>query len=253
MQALISLASLDYKLQKKPALLVFLFFDIIVLFLLTMDLTQGHRYTIQQKLSFTMMLIFGILIVVLGFLQMRNTIYTPFVIRESDFGSPEGALFENEQVKLQSIDTDHDGLNDYEELNFYSTSPYLHDSDSDGVEDQTEIVNRTDPNCPEGKKCLTSENSVTTSTQGLTPVLGEQTGIGSDPGSIPPPQITDDLATLSRDPQKLREMMLRTGTMTKEELDSVSDSTILQLAQNLVAQQFGVTSTPASSSTAPSL
>ncbi len=213
-----------------------------------MDFTHEHRYTMQQKLSFTMLILFGIIIVVLGFLQMRNTIYTPFVIRSSDFNGGEGApLFENEQVKLQSIDTDHDGINDYEELNFYGTSPYLPDTDSDEIDDKTEIVNHTDPNCPEGQKCSIKENQATTSTQGIVPVLGEQTGIGSDPGDLSAaPGILDDLGALSKDPQKLREMMLRSGAVSRAELDKVDDATILQLAQGLVEQQFGVSSSTTS-------
>jgi hypothetical protein len=213
-----------------------------------MDFTHEHRYTMQQKLSFTMLILFGIIIVVLGFLQMRNTIYTPFVIRSSDFNGGEGApLFENEQVKLQSIDTDHDGINDYEELNFYGTSPYLPDTDSDEIDDKTEIVNHTDPNCPEGQKCSIKENQATTSTQGIVPVLGEQTGIGLDPGDLSAaPGILDDLGALSKDPQKLREMMLRSGAVSRAELDKVDDATILQLAQGLVEQQFGVSSSTTS-------
>ncbi len=218
-----------------------------------MDLTQEHRYTVQQKISFAMLILFGILIIVLGFLQMRNTIYTPFVIRESDFGNDgNAALFENEQVKLQSIDTDHDGINDYEELNFYSTSPYLPDTDSDSIDDKTEIANHTDPNCPEGKKCQTAETDIATSTPGIVPVLGEQTGIGSDPGiSNAPPQILDNLGELSKDPQKLRALMLRSGVVSKEELDRVDDATILQLAQGLVTQQFGVSATTSTSTSNP--
>ncbi len=213
-----------------------------------MDLTQQHRYTMQQKISFTMLVVFGIIIVVLGFLQMRNTIYTPFVIRSSDLTNSEGGvLFENEQVKLQSIDTDHDGINDYEELNFYGTSPYLPDTDSDGIDDKTEIINHTDPNCPEGQKCSIKENQATTSTQGIVPVLGEQSGIGSDPGDISAaPEILDNLGNLSKDPQKLREMMLRSGAVSRAELDKVDDATILQLAQGLVEQQFGISSSTTS-------
>ncbi len=221
-----------------------------------MDLTQGHKYTLQQKLSFTMLVVFGILIVVLGFLQMRNTIYTPFVIRSTDLAGPEvGALFESEQVKLQSIDTDHDGLNDYEELNFYSTSPYLPDSDSDGIEDKTEIVNHSDPNCPEGKKCQTAENFVTTSSPTFVSELGMQTGLGLDPGPAPDTSVSDvtgNLEVLSRDPAAMRKLMLQSGAISKEELDQVDDATILKMAQGLVEQQFGTsnTTTTVSSTTA---
>lgn len=216
-----------------------------------MDLNQEHRYTIQQKLSFTMLVVFGILIVVLGFLQMRNTIYTPFVIRASDLADPaNAALFENDQVKLQSIDTDHDGLNDYEELQFFGTSPYLPDSDSDGIADKVEIDNHTDPLCPEGKKCATEATSTSTA-QGITPVLGNETGIGQNPTTPAPASILSNLSSLSQDPQALRAMMLKTGSLSKEDLDKVDDATILQLAQNLISQQFGAGTVASSSTSTP--
>ncbi len=219
-----------------------------------MDLTQEHRYTMQQKLSFTLLVIFGILIVVLGFLQMRNTIYTPFVIRASDLEDPaSSALFQNDQVKLQSIDTDHDGLNDYEELNFYTTSPYLPDTDSDGIDDKMEISNRTDPICPEGQRCSSAASEPPTTTPSFVPV-GAQNGIGADPGEAAPAQILEDISKISKDPQTMRALMIRSGAVTKEELDQVDDATILKMAQELMIQKFGTpipTTTPTLTTSSP--
>lgn len=215
-----------------------------------MDETSAHRYSLQQKLSFTMLVLFGIIIVVLGFLQMRNTIYGPFVIRESDLAGPEtNALFESEEVRLQSIDTDQDAINDFEELQFFGTSPYLPDTDSDGVNDKKEIDAGTDPLCPEGKRCAQAGTEATTTFQGLVPVLGDKTDIGKDPGAPPSTDILGNLTNLSQDPAVLRELMLRSGAISKEELDKVDDATLLQLAQSLITQQFGVT--PTSTTTTP--
>ncbi len=51
-------------------------------------------------------------------------------------------------------DTDNDGLSDYDELYVYGTSAYLTDSDSDGVDDKTELVKNTDPNCSYRESCF---------------------------------------------------------------------------------------------------
>jgi len=54
---------------------------------------------------------------------------------------------------LKSKDTDADTISDYDELYSSRTSPYLKDSDGDGVADATEIQQGGDPNCPKGKTC----------------------------------------------------------------------------------------------------
>lgn len=58
---------------------------------------------------------------------------------------------------LRELDTDGDGLNDYDELYRYKTSPYISDSDSDSKDDKLEIDQGTDPNCPEGNTCSREE------------------------------------------------------------------------------------------------
>lgn len=50
-------------------------------------------------------------------------------------------------------DSDTDGLSDSDELLRFGTSPYLKDTDSDGILDPVEIKNRTNPLCPEGTTC----------------------------------------------------------------------------------------------------
>ena len=106
-----------------------------------------------QKTGFVLLLLFAILTISLGVLQLRNTIYGPFVVHLSDNFDPSASLLFNETLRLQQIDTDQDGLTDYEELSFYETSPYLPDTDSDGIDDKTEIDKGTDPLCVESSEC----------------------------------------------------------------------------------------------------
>ena len=48
--------------------------------------------------------------------------------------------------KVSYFDTDNDGLNDYDEINSYSTNPLKADSDKDGMSDYAELGAGTDPN-----------------------------------------------------------------------------------------------------------
>lgn len=59
-------------------------------------------------------------------------------------------------AELKTQDTDNDSLNDYDELYIYRSSPYLEDTDSDGMFDGEEVRSGSDPNCPKGQDCVGS-------------------------------------------------------------------------------------------------
>jgi len=93
-----------------------------------------------------------------------------------------GAKLEPSMAEMMLLDTDQDGLSDYEELYVFNTSPYLDDSDSDGLLDGAEVKNSTDPNCPQGQNCAaTSEPS--TDAEKLT--QSTDLNIEGDPLSLP--------------------------------------------------------------------
>ena len=81
----------------------------------------------------------------------------------------------DETTRLQQIDTDQDGIHDYEELNFYQTSPYLPDTDSDGISDKDEIDQGSDPLCPEGGQCAEAEANVDTGPELIESPLVQET------------------------------------------------------------------------------
>lgn len=56
-------------------------------------------------------------------------------------------------VNDKLVDTDGDGLSDFDEENIFFTSKYLTDSDGDGLSDFSEIEKGLDPNCPTGSSC----------------------------------------------------------------------------------------------------
>ncbi|NQV12527.1 hypothetical protein HQ524_04140 [Candidatus Uhrbacteria bacterium] len=111
-------------------------------------------FSLEQKVAFGIFGVTGILGLVLSVTFMYQEVKAPFVIDydgEAYLSYDERA---SEEVKQQkSKDTDGDGINDYDELNVYRTSPYLADSDSDGMDDGREIKSGDDPNCPVGQDC----------------------------------------------------------------------------------------------------
>lgn len=207
-----------------------------------MNDADQHRLTREQKVGFTLLLVFGVLTVGLGFLQMRNTLYGPFISRVTAKPADDiSQLFSDDQVRLQAIDTDQDGINNYEELFFYTTSPYLSDTDSDGIDDKQEIDAGTDPLCPEGERCTAADGteSITTSTGGLfavDPANAPQApdlpllGAGNPAAKV---QTPDQLDAVLGDAKTIRRLLAQTGQFSQEQLSAISDEELLALVKEL--------------------
>lgn len=208
-----------------------------------MDSSENQNgLTGAQKTGFVLLLIFGFMTIGLGGLQIRNNIFNPFAVRLTEADDLQ-SLFENQDMKLQSIDTDRDGLSDWEELNFYETSPYLSDTDSDGLDDKIELDSGKDPLCPEGGDCALY--------QGELPDVEKETDVSplSDNVSTPNDILVDsglkgeeELDTLTvfesiQDVNKLRELLLGTGSIGKEQLDEIDDATLMALVDEMVGEQ----------------
>jgi len=109
----------------------------------------------QRQRLFSVVLAVGVAGLVIGGLYLFNSINAQFP-KAKDVNT-NAQLSDAEVInELKNSDTDGDGLSDYDELFKYNTSPFLKDSDSDGVTDNQEIQKGTDPNCPTeitGKTC----------------------------------------------------------------------------------------------------
>lgn len=207
------------------------------------EINSKKCLTREQKTGFVLLLVFACLVVSLGVLQMRNNIFSPFVINLDKVNYDEGSLFQDETTRLQSIDTDHDGLNDYEELNFYETSPYLADTDSDGLLDKLEIDQGTNPLCAEGEACDFTADMlpVSTSTDLMTSPLNEITDPEAYLEEISKGITPEDVTASFEDPKKMRELLLKTGVISQEELDQVSDEELNLIITEVLTTKFNAT------------
>jgi hypothetical protein len=135
---------------------------------------------------------------------------------------------------LKAKDTDHDGISDYDETNLYGTSPYLADSDSDGIDDRTELLNGSDPNCPQGKKCSSVTELVDRPTV-------ENLGV-AEPGPVPnlatSQEALNNLAHLG--PAEVRALMKQNG-VTDDVLKKLSDADLMA-AYTAALEKSGVKS-----------
>ena len=83
-------------------------------------------------------LFFGFFGLVFGILRFNGLIQSPYVTTSVNTLPTINLNLsaQNDVLGLSTRDTDQDGLSDFDEINIYQTSPYLKDSDSDGVDDQ---------------------------------------------------------------------------------------------------------------------
>ena len=213
----------------------------------TMEHSPASSFTREQKVGFIFMLIFAILTIGLGGLQLRNTIYGPFVIKATK-NSLVG-VSTNEETRLKNIDTDHDGLSDYDELNQYETSPYLPDTDSDEINDKMEIEKGTDPLCAEGDVCsLADAMPITPSSTIASPLINESLTPSNVLGITEKLSVQDtsqskvELEELISNPAQLRTVLLSTGKIDAATLGKIDDVTLQKMAEKLFLNPGSVVS-----------
>ena len=103
---------------------------------------QAPSFSWQQKLASAFLVVFGVSALILwavqfkGGLQITKPLTAEELAQLNQSKNPEAAALDS----LRNQDTDQDGLSDYDELYAYNTSPYLEDSDSDGILDKKEAL-----------------------------------------------------------------------------------------------------------------
>jgi len=177
----------------------------------------------EQKIGFILLLAFAFLSVGLGVLQIRNTMYSHFALNSQVSGVLKDQV--NTIDALRFRDTDKDGLNDFDELYVYNTSPYLVDTDSDGIPDGEEVKRGLNPNCPEGQDCSVSSDTV------------DQMGsVSSTDASlaVPADQPAIDLGQAVQDPAQVRKMLIGAG-VSSNVVNKVSDAELMKMIAEIMS------------------
>jgi len=195
----------------------------------------------EQKTGMGMVVFFGSLAFVFGGFYLWKHIASPFVV--SYVGPKFLTGDEKQQQEMEALkkeDADEDGLSDYEELYLYRTSPYLKDSDSDGVEDRAEITQGQDPNCAPKMPCaLATVETVNPET--LRGSFLEDIAVEAS-ASLPPDapataaDIQATLAAMTTD--QIRQLLIQSGG-DPDAINSLSDEQ-LQGALSQALTQMGV-------------
>ncbi|MEI6627299.1 MAG: hypothetical protein WCL61_01770 [bacterium] len=190
----------------------------------------AHKPKGEKLATITLMLV-GVVAIFYGFFSSYYNIskptwsrVTPMVQKEITSEQLKNQLAVN--VEQQGKDTDMDGLNDYDEINVYKTSPYLKDSNGDGIDDKKSIALGVDPNCL-GENCkgvVVSGADVAQSVSVPTLQDAPTNSLG-----FSPEQITSGQAT----PSMLRQL-LQQGGASVEVLAQISDTDLMTTYQNMI-------------------
>lgn len=208
----------------------------------------------EQKVGFWMVTGFGALALIFGTFYLWKHVASPFVLSYTGPKFLTGDQQQQEEMeKLRKEDTDEDELNDYDELYVYRTSPYIADSDSDGVDDKAEILNGEDPNCAPSMPCGAASDTVNPTTLKGTFVDAAASGVAASVAQGAPETIAPDalniaevLAQMTSD--EIRQLLIDSGgdaaavnALTDEELRTA----LSEALQSIQLQQAGADATAA--------
>jgi hypothetical protein len=202
--------------------------------------------TREQQISVGVLSVCGIIALGLSASRLRESIRAPFMVPNAILQKSQQFFAQQDQasktLELQKTkDTDRDGLSDYDELYLYHTSPYLADSDSDGMQDAVEIAQGTDPNCPSGKPCaqridIVAQSSTTSAdfqdilNATKVPLAPTEVMLGSSSATV---GAQDFLAKppnpAQMTPSQIREYLLAHNLVRSDQLDAVSDADIVSI------------------------
>ena len=183
---------------------------------------------------------------VFGIARLVQEVKNPFAPTKQSSSQQAQQILQTppDQEALKKIDTDGDGLSDYDEINIYHTSPYLKDSDSDGKDDKAEIAAGTDPNCPEGQNCFSQTLPSSNAGTGTVPKQTDPTAVLSGGGL----SSTDVNSLLNPSPSDLRALMLQSG-VPADQLSKIDDTTLLSLYKKTVSGGLNIPGTNGTSAT----
>ncbi|MFA5644204.1 MAG: hypothetical protein WC928_01600 [Patescibacteria group bacterium] len=200
----------------------------------------------NQKTAVIILSFFSVFVVIIWVFNFKHNLANPFDYSKGLLAGnsqqqicTDGSCYKDENLnssnlELKLVDTDSDGISDWDELFIYGTSPYLEDTDGDDLTDYEEIFTyRTNPLCPEGQNCSDSlyqgdsQNVSSGSSDDLYNLLAE---IGTTSTQINQTDLSEDLQADKINPEMLREMLLQ-GGLSQNDLDQLSDDDLMKIYQ----------------------
>lgn len=190
----------------------------------------------EQKAGLFFVVICGLGALIFGVQYVWAHMAKPFSVEYTGPRLVTGAEKESAEIAQQkSSDTDNDAVSDYDELYIFKTSPYLADSDSDGMSDGEEINAGQDPNCAAGANCASAVDGI--AAEDHADFLEDSATAAQTEAQ----RLQASLDTLRNiPPEEIRLLLINAGA-TEAEISAMSDEDIKTLYEQLLTdlQQNG--------------
>lgn len=187
-----------------------------------------------QRFGVGLLIFISVLLVAVSIFQFKSNIFSYGKRVKTDpltnLSSAERDSAELEALK--KADTDGDGLSDYNELYAYHSSPYMRDTDSDGIHDGEEVRKGTSPTCQEGKDCMFNPIAAVANASSTAAQASSGATQPAPAASVAGTDQKLDINTLT--PQELREALIESG-MPEDQLAGVSDEDLMKLVKQAQA------------------
>lgn len=230
---------------------------------------RWYAFTMEQKLSVVVLGMCGIFAITLSLYRIRENVRAPFLVDKTQLLAAKeiiGLSTAEEQDRLKRIDTDGDGLSDFDETNVFRTNPNLRDTCGDGVADNIRVTTGKNLNCvgqrtnPTGQLDVSQARIATSTVFGLptsqtAPGGGVnfsqmfQSAVGSPGQGAPAAPPTDIMQVMPRDPVKIRESLR--GLVDAAKLASISDEELLAMYDTSMQQMRQQSQASTTTTTAP--
>lgn len=184
----------------------------------------------KEKFNSLLIITIGFLTLVFGLGSMFYGLANPFADILAKSAAEQAKLAAAEKAKEEAamkLDTDGDGLTDYDEANKYSTNPYLKDSNGDGIDDKTSLARGIDPNCAEGQICFSGNAAAGSTSSASVGQLQTTPSISASP-------------TISA--SYIRSLLVANGA-TDDQLSGVSDAELVSQFRAYLKENPAIAST----------
>lgn len=164
-------------------------------------------------------LVLGLGILIFGTMRIKDIIGSAFVgYGGEEIRNKKLEIRDDANMRMKELDTDKDGVSDYDEIYVYKTSAYIDDTDSDGVSDGEELKNGSDPLCPEGQDCYSEHTNDANAESQMDTNAG-----------------TNSTNNEAVDIEKVRAALVA-GGMDEATLNQVDDAALLEMYQETVKE-----------------